>query len=234
MLVDCGSGIASELRAHDPGPLTDIVISHFHADHWFDLVPLHYAYRYGSWSDRPRASLHLPPGGRSVLDTVAAVWDGSVETFEAAWNVEEYDPQLDLRLGDLRFSFAPSLHYTTCYSIKIDAGGSTIAYSADTAPTERLARFAHGADLFLCEASLKDANGRLDGARPHGRDGGGPRGRQGRRRAGCCSPTCPAENGSDEVIEMAAAGVLRPGRDRPPGPAHRGLRQQSVQAPLFS
>ena len=83
VLLDCGSGIASELRAHDPGPLTDIVISHFHADHWFDLVPLHYAYRYGSWSDRPRASLHLPPGGRSVLDRVAAVWDGSVETFEA-------------------------------------------------------------------------------------------------------------------------------------------------------
>ena len=85
------------------------------------------------------------------------MWDGSVETFEAAWDVEEYDPQLDMRLGDMRFTFAPSLHYTTCYSIKIDAGGSTIAYSADTAPTERLARFAHGADLFLCEASLKDA-----------------------------------------------------------------------------
>ena len=47
VLLDCGSGIASEIRAHDPGPLTDIVISHFHADHWFDLVPLHYAYRYG-------------------------------------------------------------------------------------------------------------------------------------------------------------------------------------------
>ena len=49
ILVDCGSGIATELRAHDPGPLTAIVISHLHADHWFDLVPLHYAIRYGSW-----------------------------------------------------------------------------------------------------------------------------------------------------------------------------------------
>ena len=66
MLVDCGSGVATELRAHDPGPLTDIVISHFHADHWFDLVPLHYAHRYGSWADRPHANLYLPPGGRAV------------------------------------------------------------------------------------------------------------------------------------------------------------------------
>ena len=68
VLLDCGSGIASELRAHDPGPLTDIVISHFHADHWFDLVPLHYVFRYGIWKDRPRPALHLPPGGRTVLD----------------------------------------------------------------------------------------------------------------------------------------------------------------------
>ena len=121
-------------------------------------MPLHYAHRFGSWSDRPHATLHLPPGGRNVLDTVAAVWDGSVETFEAAWDIQEFDPQADLRVGELRLSFAPTRHYTTCYSIKIDAPDATIAYSADTAPTERLARFAHGADLFVCEASLSDAS----------------------------------------------------------------------------
>jgi len=218
VLLDCGSGIASELRAHDPGPLTDIVISHFHADHWFDLVPLHYAYRYGSWSDRPRASLHLPPGGRSVLDRVAAVWDGSVETFEAAWNVEEYDPQLDMRLGDMRFSFAPSLHYTTCYSIKIDAGGSTIAYSADTAPTERLARFAHGADLFLCEASLKDAKGdSTERGHMDATEAGREAARAGVKRL--LLTHVPAENGSGEVIERAAAEYSGPIEI-----AHPGLR----------
>ncbi len=119
ILLDCGSGIASELRLHDPGPLTAVIITHFHADHWFDLVPLHYAIRYGSWRGRPRASLHLPPGGRGVLDTVASVWDGSAETFDAAFDMSEYDPIADLHLGELRFTFAPCLHYTTCYSIRI-------------------------------------------------------------------------------------------------------------------
>ena len=218
VLLDCGSGIASELRAHDPGPLTDIVISHFHADHWFDLVPLHYAYRYGSWSDRPHATLHLPPGGRNVLDRVAAVWDGSVETFEAAWTVTEYDPDVDLRIGDMRFTFAPSLHYTTCYSVKIDAGTATIAYSADTAPTERLARFAHGADLFLCEASLKDAKGdstergHMDAA-----EAGREAARAGVKRL--LLTHVPAENGSDEVIEKARAEYSGPIEI-----AHPGLR----------
>jgi ribonuclease BN (tRNA processing enzyme) len=153
-----------------------------------------------------------------VLDRVAAVWDGSVETFEAAWDVIEYDPQLDMRLGDMRFTFAPSLHYTTCYSIKIDAGNSTIAYSADTAPTERLARFAHGADLFLCEASLKDAKGdstergHMDAAEA-GREAARARVKR------LLLTHVPAENGSDEVIEKARAEYSGPIEI-----AHPGLR----------
>ena len=188
VLLDCGSGIASELRAHDPGPLTDIVISHFHADHWFDLVPLHYAYRYGSWSDRPRASLHLPPGGRSVLDRVAAVWDGSVETFEAAWNVEEYDPQLDLRIGDMRFSFAPSLHYTTCYSIKIDAGGLDDRLLGRHGAHRAAGAIRPRRRPLPVRGVAEGRQGRLDRARPHGCDRGGPRGRPGRRQAVAAHP----------------------------------------------
>ena len=204
MLVDCGSGIATELRERDPGPLTDIVISHFHADHWFDLVPLHYAHRYGSWADRPHANLYLPPGGRAVLDTVASVWDGSVETFEAAWEISEYDPLADLRVGDLRLSFAPTKHYTTCYAIKIDAPEASIAYSADTAPTERLARFAHGADLFLCEASLKDARGdSTERGHMDATEAGREAARAGVKRL--LLTHVPAENGHESVIEKAAA-----------------------------
>jgi ribonuclease BN (tRNA processing enzyme) len=204
MLIDCGSGIAQELRAVNPPPLTDILITHFHADHWFDLVPLHYAFRYGSWRDRPKPLLHLPPGGRAVLDTVASVWDGSVETFEAAFDLIEYDPHDDLRLGDLHITFAPCLHYTTCYSVKIATPSAVIVFSADTAPTERLARFAHGADLFVCEAALGDASndsserGHMDAAEA-GREA---------RRAGAkrlLLTHIPEEIGYDFVRERAGA-----------------------------
>ena len=210
MLVDCGSGVATELRANDPGPLTDIVISHFHADHWFDLVPLHYAHRYGSWADRPHARLYLPPGGRAVLDTVASVWDGSVETFEAAWEVFEYDPLADLRVGDLRLSFAPTKHYTTCYAIRIDGPQGTIAYSADTAPIERLARFARGADLFVCEAALADAA--LDDAGERGHMDAAEAGREA-TRAGASRlllAHVPMEIGTERVLEMARSQYAGP------------------------
>ena len=93
LLMDCGSGIAAELRAHDPGPLTAIVISHFHADHWFDLVPLHYAYLFGDWNTRAHPELHLPPGGRDVLDSVARSWGGTVATFDAAYRITDSTPR---------------------------------------------------------------------------------------------------------------------------------------------
>jgi ribonuclease BN (tRNA processing enzyme) len=203
LLLDCGSGIAQELRALDPAPLTDILITHFHADHWFDLVPLHYAFRYGSWNTRPRPTLHLPPGGRAVLDTVASVWDGSVETFEAAFDVMEYDPHADLRIADLHITFAPCLHYTTCYSVKLDTPGAVIVFSADTAPTERLARFAHGADLFVCEAALGDASndsserGHMDPV-----EAGREAARAGAKRL--LLTHVPAELGDEFVLERAA------------------------------
>jgi ribonuclease BN (tRNA processing enzyme) len=216
VLIDCGTGIAGELRSNDPGPLTDILITHFHADHWFDLVPLHYVFRYGIWHDRPHPALHLPPGGRQVLDTVASVWDGSVETFEAAFEVTEYDPTTDLRMGELLFSFAPCRHYTTCYSVKIDTPGSTIVYSADTAPTERLARFAHGADLFICEASLM-----------HGSDDSEERGHMDPAEAGREAARAdvqrlllthvPAEHDFDQVRAMAQTEFTGPVEVARPG-----------------
>jgi ribonuclease BN (tRNA processing enzyme) len=77
-------------------------------------------------------------------------------------------------------------------------------FSADTAPTERLARFAHGADLFVCEAALGDASndsserGHMDAAEA-GREA---------RRAGAkrlLLTHIPEEIGYDFVRERAAS-----------------------------
>jgi ribonuclease BN (tRNA processing enzyme) len=158
LLMDCGSGIAAELRARDPGPLTAIAISHFHADHWFDLVPLHYAYLFGNWNTRPHPELHLPPGGRDILDSVARSWGGTVATFDEAYQIGEFDPGRRLEIGDLRLTFLETRHYTTCYAIRIESGERTLVYSADSGPLDGLGRFAERAELFVCEASLPDAD----------------------------------------------------------------------------
>jgi ribonuclease BN (tRNA processing enzyme) len=217
-LVDCGSGIAAELRARDPGPLDAIVITHFHADHCFDLVPLHYAYRYGSWHERPAPILYLPPGGRQTLDTMASIWGGSLETFAAAFELVEFDPRSGLAVGDMDFRFVQSLHYTTCYSVDVSSPAGRIVYSGDSGPTERLVDFARAADVFLCEAALRD--GAVDGEdRGHldAHEAGAIAARAGVRRL--VLTHVPAENGGEEVLRQARAAY-----DGPVELARPGLR----------
>jgi ribonuclease BN (tRNA processing enzyme) len=216
VLVDCGSGIAQELRAADPRPLTDILITHFHADHWFDLVPLHYAYLFGSWHDRPHPQLHLAPGGRDVLDRVAMSWGGRLSTFEAAFETDEFDPDGMLPIGPMQLTFAPCQHYTPCWSVRIQCNGSILVYSADTGPTEQLIEFARGADLFVCEAALADA-GRDDDDRGHmdPDEAGNAAAAAGVRQL--LLTHVPAENDLDNVLERARThfsgplSIARPG-----------------------
>ena len=71
VLMDCGPGSLSVLRQEiNPRNLDAIVISHLHADHTLDLVPLAYGLKYGPPAGDERApagsklALFVPPGGK--------------------------------------------------------------------------------------------------------------------------------------------------------------------------
>jgi ribonuclease BN (tRNA processing enzyme) len=44
------------------------------------------------------------------------------------------------------------------FGFRVSANGSTLAYSADSGPTDALVSLARDADLFLCEATLQQPN----------------------------------------------------------------------------
>ena len=65
LLLDCGPGVLSRLREATAWPEIDaIAISHFHLDHWGDLVPWTWGAIHGPGAGRERVELLLPPGGR--------------------------------------------------------------------------------------------------------------------------------------------------------------------------
>src|ERR1700689_513263 len=69
LLLDCGSGVFSKLRAYaDPGAVDAVLISHLHADHIFDLLPFSFALANGMLSDTPhKPPLWAPTGGREAF-----------------------------------------------------------------------------------------------------------------------------------------------------------------------
>jgi ribonuclease BN (tRNA processing enzyme) len=153
LLVDCGTGVLSNLqKALALQQINNIVISHFHADHFFDLIPYRYALTRPLYKDI-RPVLYLPPGGRKALLKAVATFDKSIDFFSDHFQIEEYDPKRGIKVGDFNVDFAPVKHYIPAYAISI-SGKKRLVYSADSGLCDALDDIAQGADLFLCEATL--------------------------------------------------------------------------------
>jgi ribonuclease BN (tRNA processing enzyme) len=155
LLLDCGPGVLGRLRELELYPRS-IAITHFHLDHWGDLVPWAWLNAYGPQEHRIECALWLPPGGRDQLDQFASNW-GNDSMFEHAFQMREFEPGVPFRTAGFEVEACRLPHYqVTAYGFRVSDGGRTLAYSGDSAPTEELAELARGADLFLCEATLGD------------------------------------------------------------------------------
>lgn len=165
IVLDFGSGALSNLLEVEALENLDaIFISHMHADHFFDLIPLRYALKYSVKRDS-QLPVYLPPGGIKTLQTVVSPFARTGAFFEGLMKVTEYAPDRALKLAAARISFAKTRHYVDAYAIRVEAGMRAIAFSADTAPEARVVELARDADLFLCESGL--GTGTESGERGH-------------------------------------------------------------------
>ncbi len=140
----------------DYANLDAIVVSHMHADHFFDLVPLRYGLKHGAKPSAERMPLWLPRGGSETLEGLRRIAgrDDDVEFFEAVFAIREYEPAEALEIGGARLTFCPTRHYVDAFAIRADCDGRSFTYSADTAPSDAVAEHARGSALFLCETAL--------------------------------------------------------------------------------
>ena len=159
MLLDCGPGVLPRLRAAEGWPRVDaIVISHFHLDHWGDVVPWVWGLKFGPASGVPHPELWLPPGGGETLARFG-VELGQPSMFEETFEIHEYEDQKPFEAAGQRVVAHRVLHYEMlAFGFRVSANGSTLAYSADSGPTDALVSLARDADLFLCEATLLQPN----------------------------------------------------------------------------
>lgn len=160
VLIDCGTGVLARLQeVISLDQLTAIVISHFHPDHFIDLVPLRYGLRYGP-TPISTPAVYLPPGGIDYLARVGQGLRDSATYFSSTYGLAHYDPAAPLQIGDLRFDFCQTTHDMPTYAMTVRSGERTLAYTADTQASGDLHAFIAGADLLLCEstypASLPD------------------------------------------------------------------------------
>jgi ribonuclease BN (tRNA processing enzyme) len=163
LLLDCGPGVLARLRESQEWPEVDaIAITHFHLDHWGDLVPWVWGSFYLSTNGPvPRPELWVQPGGGAFL---AALGErlGFPDMFERAFELQEYPAEEPFETCGFVIRAVRLPHYTLqTYGFRVSADGVSVAYSGDSGPSERLVELAREADLFVCEATL--ARPDLDG-----------------------------------------------------------------------
>jgi ribonuclease BN (tRNA processing enzyme) len=162
LLLDCGPGVLPRLRETETWPRMDaIVITHFHLDHWGDLVPWVWGTMYGLGSEGPQPELWLPPGGGDHLATLGKRL-GFPDMFERTFRVRHYEGDQPFEAAGLTVTAMRLPHYTLeTYGLRVTNARRTLAYSGDAGPSDRLIELARDVDLFLCEATLE--RGELDG-----------------------------------------------------------------------
>jgi ribonuclease BN (tRNA processing enzyme) len=168
LLLDCGPGVLARLREWEDWPRVDaIAITHWHLDHWGDLVPWVWGAMFGPARELDAPELWVPPAGRALLSDLGGRL-GQPEMFENAFQVREYEPGIAFGAAGMDVTAIRVLHYELeAYGFRVSANGSVLAYSGDSGPHEGLAELARDADLFVCEATLVDGTEEREG-RPRG------------------------------------------------------------------
>jgi ribonuclease BN (tRNA processing enzyme) len=167
ILIDCGQGvIRGTMPIRDPRELDAIVVGHLHADHYIDVVSLRYLLPWAGFSGR-RLPILLPPGGRQRMDELASAISERPGFFDHTFDVREYDPDAEVRIGDVDLTFVPGNHYVPAWGCRLrDPAGHVVVVSGDTGPNDVLVESARGADLLIVEATLLAA-GEDDPKRGH-------------------------------------------------------------------
>jgi ribonuclease BN (tRNA processing enzyme) len=158
LLLDCGPGVLARLRANHGGwpQVNAVAITHFHLDHWGDLVPWIFGAAFGPGRSAPKPELWLPPNGLERLREHGGRMS-FVNQIEDAFEPREYED--DVTFDAAGFQVTPHRldHYSEeTYGLRVQNHNGTLAYSGDTGPSHRLVELAKDADVFLCEATLRD------------------------------------------------------------------------------
>lgn len=152
LLVDPGYATLPRLLEIVPADLVDaVLVSHRHPDHVADLNPLLRARVMGDGSP-PSLPTHAMPdtlGAVLALDRIQAVTD--------ACDVREFDAGEAFAIGPFAIESRRLPHPAPNAGFRIAAGGISITYTGDAAPSDGLVQLAAGTDLLLAEATFVES-----------------------------------------------------------------------------
>ncbi len=151
--LDAGNGTFSRLQQFtDYRELDALILTHGHADHVADVLPLMYALGFDPELEPLKLPVYAPP------DVEAGIrWPlggTSLEIFKrifAFHNIAE-----PFKIGAVRFEPFRTMHPAETYGLRILHDDNVLVYTSDTATFPGLADACRDADVLICEATYVD------------------------------------------------------------------------------
>ncbi|MGH6672954.1 MAG: MBL fold metallo-hydrolase [Xanthobacteraceae bacterium] len=161
-LIDCGatSLVALNKLAINRNAIDVIFISHFHADHIGGLPFFMLEANYILKRDRPLV-IAGPPGLRArYFDLMEAAFPGT-RTLQVPFplTLRELEIGRPSEVGGVKVTPYHVVHDDRagpCLGFRFEAEGKIIGFSGDSEWTDALIDIGHEADLFICEAYMRD------------------------------------------------------------------------------
>ena len=155
--LDAGPGTWRNLLEFiDYEQIDGVLLTHRHPDHTTDVFQAFHARHYGGPEPLPAIPLWAP------AETINRVC-GFAEEVQQTFDLRTVAPGGDISVGPATLSFVAMAHPVETVGVRVENDGVSLAYSADTGPDADFATLAGGADLFLCEATLQDADESWEG-----------------------------------------------------------------------
>jgi ribonuclease BN (tRNA processing enzyme) len=150
--MDAGPGTLANLQKHIAlDDIDAVVVSHEHVDHWSDLEHLAVATHY--IRKRPPIPLFCEKDLTSLMRVGPAA--GAL-----AWS--RIGPESKVTVGPATLTFSRTDHSVETLAVRVEGGGRSLGYSADSGPGWGFEALGPGLDLALCEATfLAEAEGSL-------------------------------------------------------------------------
>jgi ribonuclease BN (tRNA processing enzyme) len=150
LLLDCGSGVISQLQKYMPlKELDAILISHLHEDHISDIGVVHYAFALFQRLGERQTPLPIYIPTRTPTSLAKRV------SYKQGVDVKHIGPESTLELIGVKISFLETDHGLPCLAMKFESGEKSWVYGADGGTKTDYVPFIRKADLFLCEGTYR-------------------------------------------------------------------------------
>jgi ribonuclease BN (tRNA processing enzyme) len=154
LVIDLGNGALGQLQRYVAVEQIDaICLSHLHSDHCLDMCTLHVACAFHPSGPLPKIPVYGPAGTADRL--AKASGPSSRRQVTESFDFVTLTPGT-FRIGPVTVTVDHMNHPVETFGFRLEHGGTTIAYSADTGPSEPLIALAREADALICEATFAD------------------------------------------------------------------------------